>query len=100
MAAGKAALGRVKSAMKVQKIVKDLRGAVDGSQNEAQAAAGKEGAKDGADAGSGAGGTVSATQSNRQVQLLQDKIAEKEAKISKAKEVHQRMKKEFALLRY
>ena len=32
--------------------------------------------------------------------MMQDKIAEKEAEIAKAKEVYRRMKKEQALLRY
>mmetsp|Transcript_90505 Transcript_90505/g.156906 ORF Transcript_90505/g.156906 Transcript_90505/m.156906 type:complete len:1556 (+) Transcript_90505:120-4787(+) len=49
---------------------------------------------------SNAGPTVPSWQSNRQIQLLQEKISEKEAKIAKAKEVHKRMKKELALLRY
>merc|ERR1712224_21008 len=45
-------------------------------------------------------GTVPGWQSNQQIQHLQEKISEKEVKIAKTKELHDRMKKEFATLRY
>merc|ERR1712072_686231 len=101
--AGMSALGRVKTKLQVQSVLGRLKGAVGENQAaaaEAQAAAALSPAKDTAPASPPSASTVTAVQSNRQVQMLQDKISEKEFKIAKAKEVHARMKKEFALLKY
>lgn len=101
--AGKSALNRVASKLKVQRIVQQFTGVegdptADSTQkvpvsptNAPAASPRNEKSNEKA---------VAAMQSNRDVQNLQERITEKEVKITKAREVHQRMKKEFAMLRY